>query len=105
MVEGWREEIKHQMARDLESLRVTIKEMEREIRRDGSRGREWDGVKTGEKEGGKRKGDKTRSVSCNFLQSKCISSETEKEKLSHSIEYIYLTDRHPPTVKQAPQLP
>lgn len=37
-VEGWREEIKHQMATDLESLKVTIKEMEREIRRVERRG-------------------------------------------------------------------
>lgn len=79
MVEEWRGEIKHQMATDLESLRVTIKEMEREIRRDGRREREWEGrveVK-----------DKELSVSCNFLQSKCISSETSSRERRAQPQY------------------
>lgn len=42
------------MTTDSESLRMTIKEMEREIRGAERRGRESEGVKTGEKIGGKR---------------------------------------------------
>lgn len=87
----------------MESLGVTIKEMEREIRRDEGRGREFVGVKTGDKEGGKRLGAQCPVPSCNqnAFPRKHVA---EKEDLSHSIEHIHSSDRCPPTVKQAPQL-
>lgn len=73
MVEGWRKEIKHQMATDLESLKVTIKEMEREIRRvEGEGG----GRSLREQRGNKEVRDMKHSESCNFVQSKCISPKT-----------------------------
>lgn len=77
--------------------------MEREIKWDERRGREWAGVKTGEKEGVKGK-----ELLCpvtprnqNAFPRKHVA---EKKELSHNIECIYSADRHPPTVKQAPQL-
>lgn len=77
--------------------------MEMEIRRDRKRGRGWEGVKTGEKEGGKRYSSVCPVTSCNqnAFSRKYIA---EREGLSHRLEYIYLANRHPPTVKQAPQL-
>lgn len=55
-----------------------------------------------------RKRLKTRSsvcpvTSCN-QNTFPLKHVAEKEELSHSIEYVYSAERHPPTVKQAPQL-
>lgn len=73
LVERRRGEIKHKMATDLESLRVTIKEIEREIRRGGA-----------------------QFFFCTSLQSKCISSEAcgRERIVSPSIKYICSADTY-----------
>lgn len=90
------------MATDSESLRVTIKEMEREIRGDERRGRERGRER---REGGKRQRGSVRPVttSChrNAFPPKHVA---EKEELGDGIEYISSADGCLPTVKQAPYL-
>lgn len=87
------------MATDLESLRVTIKEMEREIRGDERRGREkgWE-----RREGGKRQRGSVRPVTTSCHQNAFPPKHiAEKEELSDSVEYISSADGRLPRVKQA----
>lgn len=69
------------MATDLESLRVTIKEMESEIRRDGRRETNAREEKQGEKE-----------ARVTYCSQKCISSEIysmgKEEGLNYRLKYV-----------------